>query len=240
MRGLSLAALLGASLACAPRPTEAKEEPPVKEAPESTPAAEAAPSDDGAAFAAARERFTAAAREVAGKGAELEIMPTAPGDHYAKDYDPLRTGDYYPWRASRGGQGTALVGFASADAAVYISPDDEAALREGKALDHDAPAIAGLLGAARLGTADAIAFADVLKRVIHLFHFGNVQRLCPMKVTESPVRVRFKLRTTGASPNTPRGPGGRGKTVPTRGTWVTLDYDAAAGIARLSTGDEGC
>lgn len=242
-RGLALAGLLGMTLACAPRPTEAKEEDEVK-ASETAPKAadqaadEAAAGDgasDNAGFTAAHARFTAEARKAAG-GSAVTVVPTAPDDRQ-KDYGALRTGAFYPFRASRDGKGTALVGFASPDAAAYVPSAVVDAIREGKAVDQDAPGFAALFAAAGLGTADSIGFADVLARLKHAFHFGNVMRLCPMKREQSPVRVRFRLKMSGSSPNTPRG---TPRTVPSRETWVTFDYDATAGTARLSTGDEGC
>lgn len=236
----SVLIIAGASALYAPRPTIACEGEPVKEA------SDGVDNTDNSGFTAARERFTAAAeaaRAKAGKaaGGEMNIYPREPGDHYdRKDLGALRTGDLMAFKATADRQ-VVLQGFAAADDTALLSPGLAAALQKGTALSSQSePGLARLFAAAKLGDDGALSHADLLHRIKFLFPFAAVQRLCPIEATGDTVQVRWQLKLTDGSPNTPRGPAGARGTVKTHQPWLTALYDRAAGTVKLSTGDEGC
>lgn len=196
---------------------------------------------DAAAFDAARKRFIDAAAKSAGrKAAALEVEPETPGDHFEEqELGVLRTGALRAWRA--GDERDLLVaGFASPDEVAVLPAGLTEALRAGRAVDEDAPGLAALFAAAKLGAADALPYAEVRKRLEFMFHFAKLGRLCPITSEGDTVRLRWQLSVTDGSANTPRGPAGARRTVKTHQPWLTATYDRAAGTARLVSGDQGC
>lgn len=236
---IAILAIVGAHAACAPASTHAHEGEVVKEASVTAAADGSTAATDG--FAAARARFTAAAEAARGPVAgELDITPREPGDHYDKtQLAALRTGDLLAFKAT-GDRQTVLTGFAAPDGTATLTPDLVEALRKGRAIKQDAPDLARLFAAAKLGTGDALPYAEVQKRLKFLFHFAKLDRLCPLAAEGDTVRVRWQLSLTDASPNTPRGPAGPRGNVKTHRPWLTARYDRAAGTVELSSGDEGC
>ncbi|MCA9540805.1 MAG: hypothetical protein KC620_18020 [Myxococcales bacterium] len=190
---------------------------------------------DGApdGFIAARAHFATAAEAARGaiKG-ELAIYPREPGDHYDRTaLAALRTGDLFAFRAT-GDRRTVLTGFAAPDGIAVPTPGLIDALRKGKAIAQDEPGLARLFAAAKLGTDEAMSYADVLQRLKFLFHDAVVDRLCPLRADGDAVQVRWSLSVGEGAP-------AKGITR-TRTTWLTARYDRAAGTVRLTSGDEGC
>lgn len=193
-------------------------------------------SKDGA-FTAARAQFVKLAEAFTKRpAADMNIYPQTPGDHWdRKEFAALRTGDLYAWQANADRQ-VVLRAFTSAGAAASLSGAVVSAIKSGQPLAETVdPALGQLLTAAALGQPTALPYADLKARLAFMFHFGKINRLCPIKQDGDTVRLRWQFTASAGGP--PAAPGRR-PVRHTRQTWITVDFKG--GTATVSTGNEGC